>query len=245
MKKLILQLPFLIIITLQINAQSADDCLICHDDPGFKGEVNGRTVSIYVSEKVFTKSVHGNLDCVDCHSDIDIDEMPHRAEFTRVQCGDCHDDVLELYKECLHGKANARGDKLAPICQDCHGKHDILSVKDHNSNVSPMKIPYLCGRCHKEGTPVQLQRHIPQDRILENYSESIHGEGLLKKGLVVAATCVSCHSSHRILPHTDPRSTISRQNIANTCAVCHAEIETVHRKVIRGELWEKQEREAA
>jgi len=103
-----------------------------------------------------------------------------------------------------------------------------------------MKIPFLCGKCHREGSPVQLQRDIPQDRILENYSESIHGEGLLKKGLVVSATCVSCHSAHRILPHTDSRSSISRQNIASTCANCHAEIETVHRQIIRGELWEKQ-----
>ncbi len=104
-----------------------------------------------------------------------------------------------------------------------------------------MKIPLLCGKCHREGTPVQLQRNIPQDRILENYSQSIHGEGLLGKGLIVSATCVSCHSAHRILPHTDSRSTIARQNIASTCAVCHAEIESVHRKIIRGELWEKQE----
>ena len=77
------------------------------------------------------------------------------------------------------------------------------------------------------------------DRILENYTESIHGEALLVKGLVVAPTCISCHSAHRILPHTDQRSTISRNNIATTCTKCHAEIETVHRKVIRGELWEK------
>ena len=66
-----------------------------------------------------------------------------------------------------------------------------------------MNIPVLCGKCHKEGAPVQKERAIHQDHILENYSESIHGEGLLKKGLVVSATCVSCHSAHRILPHTD------------------------------------------
>ena len=109
-----------------------------------------------------------------------------------------------------------------------------------NSSVAPLKIPFLCGRCHREGTKVQLQRRIPKDKILQNYSFSIHGEGLLKKGLVVSATCVSCHSSHKILPHTDPRSTIARQNIAATCSKCHAEIELVHRKIIRGELWEKE-----
>ena len=75
---------------------------------------------------------------------------------------------------------------------------------------------------------------------LENYSESIHGEGLLKKGLIVAPNCATCHTPHSILPHTDPQSSISRRNIAATCTRCHAQIEEVHRKTIRGELWEKQ-----
>ena len=222
-------------------AQSNEDCLICHDDPGFTGKVKGKTVSLHLNQKVFSGSVHGTLDCIDCHTKYDADDVPHRKEYSKVNCGECHAEVQKLYVECLHGKAKSKGDPLAPLCQDCHGNHNILPVKDHNSAVAPMKIPFLCGKCHREGTPVQLQRNIPQDRILENYSESIHGAGLLTKGLVVSATCVSCHSAHRILPHTDSRSTISRENIASTCSVCHAEIETVHRKIIRGELWEKQE----
>lgn len=228
------------VILIDGHAQSNEDCLMCHDDPNFKEKINGRLVSLYLNTSVFNKSVHSGLECVDCHSEINPDEMPHRTEYTLVDCSPCHDEEATLYSECLHGKARAKGDKLAPLCQDCHGKHDILPVKDHNSAVAPMKIPFLCGKCHKEGTPVQLQRNIPQDRILENYSESIHGEALLLKGLVVTATCVSCHSAHQILPHTDSRSTISRKNIASTCTKCHAEIEAVHRKVIRGELWEKQ-----
>ncbi len=63
---------------------------------------------------------------------------------------------------------------------------------------------------------------------------------MLKKGLVVAANCASCHTAHSILPHTDPNSSINRRNIAATCTKCHANIELVHRKTIRGELWEKQ-----
>ncbi len=101
-------------------------------------------------------------------------------------------------------------------------------------------MPFTCGKCHQEGAPVQRERTIHQDHILENYSESIHGEGLLKKGLIVAANCASCHTAHNILPHTDPASSIARGNIAKTCTKCHAQIEQVHRKVIRGELWEKE-----
>src|SRR5512144_1771395 len=81
---------------------------------------------------------------------------------------------------------------------------------------------------------------VSQHNIIENYSESIHGEVLLKKGLSVAANCASCHTPHSILPHTDPASSIARRNISRTCTQCHSQIEQVHRKVIKGELWEKE-----
>ena len=240
MNKIFLISLFLFVYSPSFFPQSNDDCLMCHEDPDLKTKIGNKTVLLFVNQKSFSSSIHGNLECIDCHTEINFEEIPHREVYTKVECGTCHGDVQELYIECLHGKAKANGDDLAPLCQDCHGNHNILPVKDRNSAVAPMKIPVLCGKCHREGTPVQLQRHIPKDSILENYSESIHGEGLLKKGLIVSATCVSCHSAHRILPHTDPRSTISRKNIAATCSVCHSEIETVHRQIIRGELWEKQ-----
>jgi hypothetical protein len=221
-------------------AQGNADCFDCHDDNELKGEKNNRNISVYINPGRFAGSVHADLECVDCHQDVDADDLPHEDELERVECSMCHDDAEEDYSAGLHGIAFANGDPLAPSCKNCHGYHYILPVSDHNSTVAPLKIPLLCGKCHKEGTPVQLQRNIPKDKILENYSFSIHGEGLLKKGLIVSATCVSCHSSHRILPHTDPRSTIARQNIAKTCSVCHAEIEIVHRKIIKGELWEKE-----
>ncbi|MEK7670820.1 MAG: cytochrome c3 family protein, partial [Bacteroidota bacterium] len=118
--------------------------------------------------------------------------------------------------------------------------HEIYSVKDSRSQVAALKVPFLCGKCHQEGTKVMQQRNIHQDHIVENFSESIHGEGLLRKGLIVAPNCASCHTAHSILPHTDPTSSIAHKNIAATCAKCHAQIESVHRKIIKGELWEKQ-----
>ena len=82
-------------------------------------------------------------------------------------------------------------------------------------------------------------RDIPQSRILENYADSIHGEGLYQKGLTVTAVCTSCHTAHLILPHTDPRSSISAGRVVATCTQCHGQIEQVHRKVIEGRLWEE------
>lgn len=220
--------------------QQDEACLACHGEKSFSTVRAGKTISLYVDAKKFSSSVHGSLGCTGCHADLEGKELPHDVPLARVNCGTCHPTEQEQHARSLHGKAIARGDPLAPHCVDCHGNHDIYPVKDPRSAVAPLKVPFVCGKCHREGTPVQRFRPIPQANILENYSESIHGEGLLKKGLVVAPTCATCHTAHLILPHTDPASSIARKNIAATCTKCHSQIESVHRKIIKGVLWEKE-----
>ena len=216
-----------------------DTCLACHGDKTMTTKRGTRTVSLFVDSKKFATSVHTALSCTSCHADLEGKDLPHDKP-AKVNCGTCHSDEFELHKKSLHGKAIAKGNTLAPRCVDCHGNHEIVPVKDPRSAVAPMRIPFVCGRCHREGTAVQANPEISQHNILENYTESIHGEALFKKGLTVAANCASCHTPHSILPHTDPASSINRRNIAKTCTKCHAQIEQVHRKVIRGELWEKE-----
>jgi hypothetical protein len=217
-----------------------ETCLTCHSDKTLTTKRGTRTVSLFVDGKKFSGSVHSSLGCTACHADLEGKDLPHETPLAKVDCGTCHSQEQALHAKSLHGKALARGDALAPRCVDCHGNHDIVPVKDARSAVAALKVPFVCGRCHQEGTPVQRGRPIHQDHILENFSESIHGEALFKKGLIVAPNCASCHTPHSILPHTDPASSIARRNIAATCTRCHAQIESVHRKVIRGEMWEKQ-----
>ncbi|MGB2869970.1 MAG: hypothetical protein WBD36_16090 [Bacteroidota bacterium] len=221
-------------------AQENSDCFSCHNDKSLTGTRKGRTISVFVDEKKFSGSIHSSLSCISCHADLAGAEFPHPEDLAPVDCGSCHDSEQKLHAKSLHGKAIARGDPLAPHCKDCHGTHEILGVKDQGSQVAPLKVPFVCGRCHQEGAPVARRGTIHQDNIIENFSESIHGEGLLRKGLIVAPNCASCHTPHSILPHTDPSSSIARGNIAKTCTKCHAQIEAVHRKVIKGELWEKE-----
>jgi len=219
--------------------QPGAECLACHGDKTMTTTRAGKTVSLYVDGKRFAASIHSSFGCTGCHADLEGKDLPHETP-QPVKCGTCHTTEQEQHARSLHGKAIARGDALAPYCVNCHGNHDIVAVKDPRSAVAPLKVPFVCGQCHREGTTVSRNRPIPQDNILENYSESIHGEALLKKGLSVAPNCATCHTPHLILPHTDPASSINRKNIAATCTKCHTQIETVHRKTIRGELWEKQ-----
>ena len=239
-KAFVLLLTFGVLLVGRAFPQENSDCMTCHEDKTLKGTRGGRTISVFINEKIVSSSVHSEVSCIQCHVDLEGSDFPHAERVKRAACNSCHEDIQKLYDGSLHSRAFNRGDRLAPICQDCHGSHEIISVKNIKSKVAPINVPYLCGQCHKEGSPVQLQRNISQTHILENYSESIHGEGLMKKGLIVTATCASCHTAHEILPHTDSRSSIARKNIAGTCAKCHAEIELVHRKVIKGTLWEKE-----
>ncbi len=239
MARLLFIILFLSVFSKNTFAQDNSDCLMCHSDKSLTGKINGKVVHVYVDEKQLEGSVHKDVDCVSCHADLEGTDFPHKQNVAEAQCTPCHEDVQQLFAEGIHGKEHAKEDRLAPTCQTCHGSHDIINVKSTNSAVSPIKIPFLCGSCHKEGAPVQVQRKIPKNHILENYSESMHGVGLLQKGLSVAATCVSCHSPHKILPPTDPQSTIARKNITKTCTQCHQDIEFVHRKIIKGKLWEK------
>ncbi len=220
--------------------QTVDDCLSCHSDNTLAEERDGRQVSLYVDQNIFKKSVHGELDCISCHVDLTDTEFPHKEKVAPADCSTCHDQIAAVYEGSLHGRAAKSGAKLAPRCSDCHGNHDIVPVSSPESKVAKFNIPFVCGRCHKEGTAVSKTYDIPQDSILIHYSESIHGEGLFKRGLTVTAVCSDCHTAHDVLPHTDPKSTIFRANVAKTCEKCHGRIEQVHLKIVRGELWEKE-----
>ena len=174
--------------------------------------------------------------CADCHGSHDIQSASSDA----LKCESCHAREVAHQRRSLHGDAARRGDDLAPGCADCHGSHDILPASDPKAMTAVMNVPLLCGRCHREGSAVSLNRDISQEQILQNYSMSIHGEGLYRQGLTVTAVCTSCHTAHDILHHEDPASSIHRNRVAQTCATCHGQIEQVHRKVIEGRLWEEE-----
>lgn len=68
------------------------------------------------------------------------------------------------------------------------------------------------------------------------YMDSIHGFALVKGGLLVAASCSSCHGSHKILNSKSPESKTSYKNIPSTCGMCHAGPERDYRAGIHGQL---------
>ena len=195
------------------RAQGNADCLGCHGQKGFTTERKGRTVSLYVPEKALRRARStAASQCVNCHADLQGKELPHDAPLRKVDCGACHDAEAKQHAASLHGQAMKRGDPLAPALRRLprHARHPRRRrTRARRSRRS--RCPFTCGKCHQEGTvgPAAARRST-RTTSSRTTRRSIHGEGLLKKGLVVAANCASCHTAHNILPHTDPASSIAR-----------------------------------
>ena len=216
------------------SAISSDDCLLCHNDETLTKETEtGVEISLFVDEEKYLESNHGVFDCTDCHADIE--EVPHEEGLAPVSCVLCHTEAGELYDQSVHGNGFANGDMDVPTCQACHGSHYIKPVADPGSMVYPLSLPATCGKCHADEK--LAERHdIPVPDAYQKYLTSVHGQGVLKSGLLVAATCTDCHGSHLILPEADPQSMVHRNNVPATCGACHAGIIKVYSESIHGAL---------
>ena len=185
--------------------------MACHGD---KSMQNAAGHSIAVDGDKFGASIHGGLGCNGCHTDIK--EYPHPDHIAKVECKTCHADQSSALQGSVHSSS-----KDHP-CTSCHGSaHEIFPKTDARAAVYPLNVPRTCGTCH--GTDGMAKKHgLPS--VYPNYVDSIHGFALSKEGLLVAANCKSCHGSHGILSHKDPRSPTYKANIHKTCGTCHAKI---------------------
>jgi hypothetical protein len=207
-------------------------CFDCHRDESLsKKDARGKTVSLFVSEAGFKNSVHGALSCSDCHTKITDDshaEGGKKAADRRVNCESCHEKAEKEYKQGLHSKMIMKGTERAANCFDCHGKHNILPSKNPRSMTHAPNIEKTCNRCHSDIDFVK-QHALGATTPGEEFKKSVHG----KTGEV---TCISCHGSHDVRSLIDPKSTIFRSNIPQTCGSCHPDITKEFTESIHGVL---------
>jgi len=158
--------------------------------------------------------------CSDCHDGHTIlpptsPESPLYFANLAKTCGACHQQVAAEVAESVHGKAAASGHRDAPTCTDCHSEHRIVGLKSS----SPLKISAdFCSKCHASER-LNTKYNLPSDRV-KTFFESYHGLAA-QYGSTLAANCASCHGVHRILPSSDPRSTIHKAHLVQTCGKCH------------------------
>jgi predicted CXXCH cytochrome family protein len=198
-------------ITFTIPTGKADRCLACHAAPGLGTiDVNGVKKSLTIDTDAWHGSMHSRMDCTACHAGFQArDHTPEETKGWYLQakltaCSDCHASEFKMYDQSFHGNLVMSHDSSkAPACGDCHGSHGII---DPTSQAFRKTIPEVCGRCHgaKEQT----------------YLDTYHGKSW-ELGDLTRAVCTDCHGYHKILPQSDPASTISKQNVVKTCGKCH------------------------
>jgi formate dehydrogenase gamma subunit len=212
-------------------------CGRCHEDSTL---ISKLSIKFKHPIRVYSRSVHGRATaggmqqaatCNDCHA-TDADAhmiLPPGDSRSTINhfnipytCGRCHNGIEQEYWEGIHGQLTADGETDAPTCTHCHGEHGILPVDDPRSPVSPYRLAEAtCAPCH-ESAALNEKYDLPTGR-LRTFIDSYHG---LKSqaGDRTVANCASCHGPHRILPASDPASSIHPDNLVRTCGHCHPNI---------------------
>ncbi len=223
MTRRMLILPALLLLiglAVPLRGQEAGVCFECHNDPSATG---ARGDTLYVNSERWTASVHAQagLECTACHQDLaGVEDWPHPETLQKVDCSACHDKAMLDWTGSVHGKAaRDKGDLDAAGCADCHGSHYILPVKDPQSPVYPSNLPATCLRCHADSSLGLKHEGMGKPEKASLYLGSVHAQALEKRGLVISATCASCHGSHNIQPLDK-----FLENIPRTCGECHAGI---------------------
>ena len=218
-----------------------EECLICHDDEGLTMDKNGREISLDIDPEEYDDSMHGGLDCTDCHEGFDPEELPHKENIGPVDCSQCHEEASadfarsshegEILCSSCHGDVHVATTVLADqeTCMTCHdeafeevagsvhGQTDVGAgcLDCHSPHETRGVEADRCLDCH--GSEEFVAENIPDEDAQEiaSFRDSVH-EGILD--------CSDCHEGHTIQPSDSPDSPVARTHIAETCAECHDEV---------------------
>jgi len=216
------------------NAQFQDQkCLTCHGKKGMKVQLeDGSYRALYVNTESLSLSPHKDRSCQDCHADIvEITALGHKKNVKKVQCTRCHfennpvgapeTEKYREFQESVHQQEFLKGNTNAPMCQNCHGSHDIKSRNSISKLELKKKMTKVCGQCHLD--------------IYTAYKTSIHGSALFDKGVEDVPACYDCHGEHKIKKIDDPASTVYKTQIYTTCGACHASANIVEKYGIKAD----------
>ena len=136
-----------------------------------------------------------NAKCLMCHS---------ATGFSNVKAG----RQVSLHVEAEQFAASVHAKKS---CVDCHIDFAGQTFP-HKQTAEPVD----CTRCHHVGNTAGAPSITP----MTQYADSVHGMAR-KHGDKDAPTCKDCHGTHGIRTPSDPKSSVNRMNITDTCGKCH------------------------
>lgn len=209
-----------------------DKCLKCHKLERLEKILpTGEKMKLYINPEEFGNSVHGSLDCLSCHQDINVKEHPKPVKISSIRdyrelvsknCLNCH--MLEALSPIHKGIVKEK--KFS--CADCHGSHYIKPIKETNQ-----KIVKDCLKCHRLE---RLHKVLPTGEKMalyineKRFMTSIHGKKI---------NCLFCHTDIDVKTHPKPIKiesfeSYSRQ-INKNCLNCHpgSYLSSFHRNIIK------------
>lgn len=152
-------------------------------------------------------AIDPNEKCMICHGKKDLKVKVAPGKFKSLYVD------YSAFKHSIHREK---------ACVDCHTD---VSVIPHPR---PPKKRH-CLECHYEGNVVGA----PITKHPEKYKESIHARAM-KEGNPNAPDCKDCHTTHKVLPPSNPESPIYKVNVPQTCGGCHVQQLLDYREGIHG-----------
>jgi cytochrome b subunit of formate dehydrogenase len=189
------------------RANMTETCGACHQDYA----------------RTFHFSIHGSrqdagqakvASCADCHGSHgivpgrDVVSTVNRVNTAESVCIKCHQDKVADWEISSHGAALNAGNTQAPTCTTCHTAVSHLPAP-LNLREFNLQMIETCSKCHAGQAP--------------SYRDTFHGQATALN-YKLAATCADCHTPHRNLPPSDPRSSVHTSNLVQTCSACHSNI---------------------
>jgi predicted CXXCH cytochrome family protein len=149
-----------------------EECLECHGSPDIlemsgeerlemvipapeKQEVYKGALTLYVDYEKFRSTVHRDLNCIDCHNDIE--DIPHSQRLGMVDCSQCHEEIVGQYDKSKHAQVSQS------LCFECHNPHATTSFRE----LSQQQRIGICLQCHEENG----HRWLPQRKLHFQYLE--------------------------------------------------------------------------
>lgn len=210
--------------------------------------------SISQSAHTLRKFKENQPTCVSCHGgghEIRYSSDPQSPSYKLNQpttCGPCHrPELSDNYMKSIHGQLLQAGETNGPACMTCHSS---FRERIDTSNVAEIDVVAINARGDIDPHLVKVADLVrnpsfKQDLLFkcsychekewEEYKFSIHGVALLERGVQESPNCASCHSSHQILPPSDPDSAVFATKIVQDCEACHADTKLIRRFGIKSD----------
>jgi len=194
-------------------------CLECHSDPKISMRKDGKRFPLFTDEAIIAASAHKSLDCIDCHENFDSESTPHLKPMVAVDCASCHEKTGRKHQFHARLALNPIPAGKDTSCTECHGKHDVATVKAPLFPFASSAQPGACGKCHETAR--------------NHFLASAHGRVFAAKEKN-APDCLTCHREP-VAPLAHTKVTLD-QKLAQTkqCEACHVGEDNVAGQALRG-----------